>query len=77
MGPKHKPAECTAIFEPATKDQLTEEQKIREATLKYNVGVLTKNKVQEQDMEATKAKQQTHEKIMDEDVKKYGEQLKN
>ena len=56
MGPKHKPAERTAIYEPTTKDLLTDEQKIREATLKYNVGVLTKNKVQQQDLEATKNK---------------------
>ena len=77
MGPKHKPAERTAIFEPATKVLLTDEQQIREATLKYNVGVLTKNKVQEQDMETVKAKQQTHDKIMNEESKKYGEPLKD
>ena len=77
MGPKHKPAERTAIFEPTTKDLLTDEQKIQEATLKYNIGVLTKNKVQEQDMDATKAKQQTHERIMNEENKKYGEPLKD
>ena len=75
MGPKHKPAERTAIFEPTTKDLLTDEQKIREATLKYNVGVLTKNKVQQQDMEATKVKQQIHDRIMNEETKKYGEPL--
>ena len=28
-------------------------------------------------MEATKAKQQTHEKIMNEEIKKYGEPLKD
>ena len=27
MGPKHKPAERTAIYEPTTKDLLTDEQK--------------------------------------------------
>ena len=59
MGPEHKPAERTAIYKPTTKDLLTDEQKIREATLKYNVGVLTKNKVQQQDLEATKEKQST------------------
>ena len=33
MGPKHKPAERTEIYEPKTKDLLTDEQKIREATI--------------------------------------------
>ena len=39
MGPKHKPAERTAIYEPTTQDLLRDEKNILEATLRYNVGV--------------------------------------
>ena len=38
MGPKHKPAERTTIYEPTTQDLLTDEKKIFDATLKYIVG---------------------------------------
>ena len=51
-------------------------QQIREATLKYNVKILTKNKVQEQNREMVKNKQTTHDKIMTEEVKKHTEPLK-
>ena len=77
MGPKHKPAEQTAIYEPTTQDLLMVEKKLRDATLKYNVGVLTKNKVQQQDLEATKEKQNQHDRIMTEATKRHGEPLKD
>ena len=49
-GPKHRAPERTAIFDPKTAELLTDENEILEATLKYNIGVLTKNKVAEQDL---------------------------
>ena len=77
MGPKHKPAERTAIYEPTTQDLLTDEKNILDATLKYNVGVLTKNKVQPQDLEETKNKQELHNQIMTSDDKRHTEPLKD
>ena len=77
MGPKHKPADKKAIYEPTTQDLLTDEKNILDATLKYNVGVLTKNKVQPQDLEATKNKQELHDKIMTGEAKKHTEPLKD
>ena len=47
MGPKHKPSERTAIYEPINQNLLTDKSEILKATLNYNIGVLTKNKVQE------------------------------
>ena len=44
MGPKHKVPERTALFDPKTAELLTDENEILEATLKYNIGVLTKIK---------------------------------
>ena len=49
-GPKHKVPERTAIFDPKTEELITDETKILATTLKYNIGVLTKNKVTEQDL---------------------------
>ena len=69
-GPKHKPAERTTILEPTTGALLTDEQQIREATLKYNVKILTKNKVQEQNIESVREKQNAHDKIMIEEKEK-------
>ena len=57
-GPKHKVPERTAIFDPKTEDLKTDENKILATTLKYNIGVLTKNKVTAQDLpEVQKNKQ--------------------
>ena len=50
MGPKHKPAERCAIFDPATNELMTDENEILSTTLKYNIGVLTKNKVAKQEI---------------------------
>ena len=49
MGPKHKVPERTVLFDPKTAELLTDENEILAATLKYNIGVLTKNKVAKQD----------------------------
>ena len=50
MGPKHKPAERCTIFDPVTNKLKTDEKEILSTTLKYNIGVLTKNKIAEQDI---------------------------
>ena len=50
MGPKHKAAERSAIFDPVTDKLITGENKILSTTLKYSIGVLTKDKVAEQDI---------------------------
>ena len=44
MGPKHKVGERCAIFDPVTEELITDENEILSTTLKYNIGVLTKNK---------------------------------
>ena len=49
-GPKHKVPERTAIFDPKTEELITDENERLATTLKYNIGVLTKNKVAEQDL---------------------------
>ena len=56
MGPKHKPAERTAIYEPTSQSLLTDETEILDATLKYNIGVLIKNGVQPQDLKEVEGK---------------------
>ena len=56
-GPKHKAPERTALFDPKTAELLTDKNEILEATLKYNIGVLTKNKVAEQDLPEVEKKQ--------------------
>ena len=48
--PKHKVPDRTALFDPKTAKLLTDENEILAATLKYNIGVLTKNKVVKQDL---------------------------
>ena len=58
-GPKHRALERTALF-----DLLTNENEILEATLKYNIGVLTKNKVAKQDLPEVEKKIEDHERIM-------------
>ena len=63
-GPKHKARERTALFDPKTSELLTDENKILEATLQYNIGVLTKNKVAKQDIKEVKEKTEEHERIM-------------
>ena len=36
VGPKHKPAERTAIYDPKSKDLLTDKKEILDATLRYD-----------------------------------------
>ena len=43
VGSKHKPAERAAIYEPKSKDLPTDENKILDATLRYNIGVVKKD----------------------------------
>ena len=69
MGPKHKAAERYAIFDPVTEELITDENEILATTLKYNIGVLTKNKVTEQDMPEVISKNELHEKIMKDTTK--------
>ena len=47
MGPKHK--RC-AISDPVTNKLITDENYILFTTQKYNIGVLKKNKIAEQDI---------------------------
>ena len=74
MGPKHKVHERTAIFDPKTEKLLSEENEILASTLKYNIGVLTKNKVTTQDLPEVQLKNKDHEDIMKDKTK--GEKLK-
>ena len=37
VGPKHKPAERTAIYNPKSKDLLTDNKEILDATLRYDI----------------------------------------
>ena len=53
VGPKHKPAERTAISEPTSQ---TEEMETLDVTLKYNIGVLTNNGVKHQDLKEEEEK---------------------
>ena len=50
MGPKHKPKEKCAIFDPVTNKLITDENKILSTTLKYNIGLLTKNNIEQQNI---------------------------
>ena len=72
-GPKHKKRERAAILDPITKELLTDENEILAATLQYNVGVLTKNKVADQDKKEVDEKLALHEEIMSRKTK--GENL--
>ena len=68
-GPKHKKRERAAIFDPKTAELLTDENEILSATLQYNVGVLTKNKVVEKDQKEVDEKVALHEDIMSRQTK--------
>ena len=56
MSPKHKPAERCAIFDPVTNKLITDENEILSTTLKYNIGVLTKIKLQNRTFQRWKKK---------------------
>ena len=75
MGPKHETAEQTAIYEPTTQNLLTDESEILKATLNYNVGVLTKNKVQTQDLKHVIDKSELHKKKNDQHRENFSEPL--
>ena len=69
MGPKHKAPERCAIFDPVTEELITDENEILATTIKYNIGVLTKNKVTKQDMPEVISKNELKEKIMKDTTK--------
>ena len=69
MGPKHKIPERCAIFDPITEELITDENEILATTLKYNIGVLTKNKVATQDLPEVMEKNELHEEIMKDKTK--------
>ena len=69
MGPKHKASEMCAIFDPITEELIKDKNLILATTLKYNIGVLTKNKVTEQDMPEVISKNELKEKIMKDTTK--------
>ena len=71
-GPKHKARERTALYDPKTSELLTDENEILEATLQYNIGVLTKNKVAKQDRPEVQQRTKDHKRLM-----KGGEMEKN
>ena len=64
VGPKHKPAERTAVYDPKNNDLLTDEKEILAAKLGCNVGVLTKNTVQPMDLQSVIDKNELHETVM-------------
>ena len=68
-GPKHKIPERCAIFDPKTEELITDENEILATTLKYNIGVLTKNKVATQDLPEVREKNILHEEIMSDQTK--------
>ena len=49
MGPKNKPSERCAIFDPVTNELIKDKNEMLSTTLKYNIWVLTKNGIAEQD----------------------------
>ena len=69
MGPKHKAAGRCAILDHVTEEIITDKNKILSTTLKYNIGVLTKNKVAEQDLPEVKSKNELHEQVMNDTTK--------
>ena len=67
--PKHKPAERCAIFDPVTNELITDENEILSTTLKYNIGVLTKDKVAEQDLPEFEEQNKPHEWVINDTSK--------
>ena len=68
-GPKYKVPERCAIFDPKTEELITDENEILATTLKYNIGVLTKNKVATQDLPEVREKNVVHNDIMKDKTK--------
>ena len=52
-----------------TNELITNENEILSTTLKYNIGVLTKNKVAEQDLPEIEEKNKLHECVMNDTSK--------
>ena len=69
MVPKHKPAERIILFDPVTKKLITAENEILATTLKYDIGVLTKNNIAQQDIPEAIEKNKLHETIMKDTTK--------
>ena len=69
LGPKHKVLERTAIFDPQTEELLADENEILATTLKYNIGVLTKNKGATQDLPEVQKKNKLNKDIMKDKTK--------
>ena len=69
-----------AIFDPVTDKLITDENEILSTTLKYNIGVLTKNKVAEHDIPEVEKKNKLQEWVMNDKtkaVKTYQDVLKH
>ena len=63
LGPKHKPVERMAIYQPTTQDLLTDPKDILATTLKYKVGFLKKKKTAKpEDMGDAKRQNDLHDK---------------
>ena len=68
-GPKHKVPERTAIFDPKNEELITDKNELLKTTLKYNIGVLTKNKVTDQDLPEVQKINRDHKDIMKDKTK--------
>ena len=69
IGPKQKPAERMAIYDPENNDLITDGNEILATTLKYNIGVLTKNNVQPMDLQSAIEKNTIHESVLKDTTK--------
>ena len=58
-----------AIFDPVTNELITDENEILATTLRYNIGVLTKNNVVQQDILEAIEKNKLHKTVMNETTK--------
>ena len=68
-GPNHKVPERCSIFDRKTEELITDENEILATTLKYNIGVLTKNKIQKQDLPEVEQKNKERKQIMQDKTK--------
>ena len=58
-----------AIFDPVTNELITDENKILATTLKYNIGVVTKNNIAQQDIAEAIEKKPLHKTVMNNTTK--------
>ena len=77
MGPKHKPAERCTIYDPVTNELITDENEILSTTLKYNIGVLPKNKIAEQDIPEAVEQKLIHKKNNERHYKEWSFKCEN